>query len=97
VKVDWVSELTRRNAMVIGEPFLVSNPGSDQTRIRELDGGGVVSLTWRCPPASGRGESHPPALSEPCLTVSRHTAPIIRSRGWSRMDDAPVGEQGRAV
>src|SRR5664279_1141081 len=45
VKVDWVSELTRRNAMVIGEPFLVSNPGSDQTRIRELDGGGVMSLT----------------------------------------------------
>jgi hypothetical protein len=28
--------------------------------------------------ASSRGESHPPALSEPDVTVSRHPAPIIR-------------------
>ncbi len=31
------------------------------------------------PLASSRGESHPPALSEPCLIVSDHTAPIVRS------------------
>jgi putative transposase len=29
--------------------------------------------------ASSRGESHPPALSEPCLIVSDHTAPIVQS------------------
>jgi len=31
------------------------------------------------PLASSRGEFHPPALSEPCLIVSDHTAPIVRS------------------
>ena len=29
--------------------------------------------------ASSRGEFHPPALSEPCLIVSDHTAPIVQS------------------
>ena len=28
-------------------------------------------------PSSSRGESHPPALTEPCLTVSRYTALLI--------------------
>jgi hypothetical protein len=27
--------------------------------------------------SSSRGESHPPALTEPCLTVSRYTALLI--------------------
>ena len=31
--------------------------------------------------ASRRGELHPPALSEPDVTVSRHPAPIIRRAG----------------
>jgi HTH-like domain len=29
--------------------------------------------------SGGRGESHPPAPTEPCVTVSRHTAPTIQS------------------
>jgi hypothetical protein len=29
--------------------------------------------------ASSRGESHPPALSEPCVNLSIHTAPITQS------------------
>jgi hypothetical protein len=31
--------------------------------------------------ASSRGEFHPPALSEPCVNLSIHTAPITRSHG----------------
>ena len=31
--------------------------------------------------ASGRGESHPPALSEPCVNLSIHSAPITQSHG----------------
>ena len=30
---------------------------------------------------SGRGESHPPALAEPCVNLSTHTAPITQSYG----------------
>ncbi|MHA5049093.1 alcohol dehydrogenase catalytic domain-containing protein [Streptomyces sp. SD15] len=28
-------------------------------------------------PPSSRGESHPPALTEPCVTVSRYTALVV--------------------
>jgi hypothetical protein len=31
--------------------------------------------------SGGRGESHPPAPTEPCVTVSRHTAPTIQLAG----------------
>ena len=31
----------------------------------------------RLGPSSSRGEFHPPALTEPCLTVSRYTALLI--------------------
>ncbi len=31
--------------------------------------------------ASRRGESHPPALSEPCLNLSAYTAPIVQPPG----------------
>jgi hypothetical protein len=31
--------------------------------------------------ASRRRESHPPPLSEPCLTVSRYTAPAVEPVG----------------
>jgi predicted PurR-regulated permease PerM len=34
----------------------------------------IVREIWR---SSSRGESHPPALTEPCLTVSRYTALLI--------------------
>lgn len=30
---------------------------------------------------SGRGESHPPALAEPCVNLSAHTAPITQPYG----------------
>src|SRR5215207_2851066 len=30
---------------------------------------------------SSRGESHPSALSEPCLSLSTHTAPIVQPSG----------------
>ena len=33
--------------------------------------------------ASGRGESHPPALSEPDVSLSTHPAPIIQPHGMS--------------
>ena len=32
---------------------------------------------------SGRGESHPPALSEPDMNLSTHPAPIIQPHGTS--------------
>ena len=32
---------------------------------------------------SGRGESHPPALSEPDVNLSTHPAPIIQPHGTS--------------
>ena len=32
---------------------------------------------WREQRSSSRGEFHPPALTEPCLTVSRYTALLI--------------------
>lgn len=28
---------------------------------------------------SSRGESHPPALVEPCVNLSVHTAPVVQS------------------
>jgi hypothetical protein len=43
------------------------------------------------PLASSRGEFHPPALSEPCVSLSAYTAPITRSYGrtpncqWANM------------
>ena len=37
---------------------------------------------------SGREELPLPALSEPCMTVSRHTAPVIRSWAGSRVPSA---------
>ncbi len=30
---------------------------------------------------SRRGELHPPALVEPCVTLSRHTAPVVQPSG----------------
>ena len=35
--------------------------------------------------ASGAGEFHPRALSEPDVTLSRHPAPIVRPRPWIRL------------
>ena len=35
--------------------------------------------------ASGAGESHPRALSEPDVTLSRHPAPIVRPRPWIKL------------
>jgi hypothetical protein len=42
------------------------------------------------PLVSSRGEFRPPALVEPCVNLSIHTAPITRSL---RLDELPVGEQ----
>jgi hypothetical protein len=36
----------------------------------------VTSRHASCPLASSRGEFHPPALLEPCVSLSTHTAPI---------------------
>ena len=35
--------------------------------------------------ASGAGEFHPRALSEPDVTLSRHPAPIVRPRPWIKL------------
>jgi putative transposase len=40
-----------------------------------------VGRTGICFEVSQRRESHPPLLSEPCLTVSRHTAPTVEPVG----------------
>ena len=31
--------------------------------------------------SSRRGESHPPALAEPCVSLSAHTAPVAQPSG----------------
>jgi hypothetical protein len=41
---------------------------------------------------SRRGEFHPPALLEPCVTVSRHTAPVVEPLGsapWRQWTNMP--------
>jgi putative transposase len=40
-----------------------------------------VGRTGICYEVSRRRESHPPPLSEPCLTVSRYTAPAVEPVG----------------
>lgn len=49
-------------------------------------------------PPSSRGESHPPALTEPCLTVSRYTALVVLvTRPWGRRLSRPTGRRTLAV
>ena len=52
-----------------------------------IDGPPKIALlaTDRDPEASGAGESHPRALSEPDVTLSRHPAPIVRPRPWIKL------------
>jgi transposase InsO family protein len=40
-----------------------------------------VGATGVCFEVSRRRESHPPPLAEPCLTVSRYTAPLVEPVG----------------
>ncbi len=76
----------------------------------ELAPGGIAALaagfdspvlTGRRAPdlSSSRGEFHPPALTEPCLTVSRYTALLIRSlRTWmSRPSEQTIRALDRRV
>src|ERR1022692_2431624 len=47
---------------------------------------------------SSRGESHPPALTDPYVTVSRHTALVVLvTRPWGRRLSMPSGRRTRAV
>jgi hypothetical protein len=41
----------------------------------------VMEVSSRYAQASRRGESRPPALSEPCLNLSVYTAPIVQPAG----------------
>ena len=45
----------------------------------------VLLASDRNDEASGAGESHPRALSEPDVTLSRHPAPIVRPRPWIKL------------
>ena len=44
--------------------------------------------------ASGRGESHPPALSDPGVSLSAHRAPIIQPMA---AQGSPSGQTGSAL
>jgi hypothetical protein len=57
---------------------LVAGVGFEPTSAKPT----VLQTAWpepaTCRLASSRGESHPPALSEPCVNLSIYTAPIIQ-------------------
>jgi transposase InsO family protein len=64
-----------------------SDRGSNYTsyefakKIKDMDMRQSVGRTGICWEVSRRRESHPPPLSEPCLTVSRYTAPAVEPVG----------------
>jgi len=43
--------------------------------------------------SSNAGESHPYVLTEPCLTVSRHTALLVQSRMYCYITDEPIANE----
>ena len=81
----------------IGEAVMHTDRGTQYTshafRDRCLADGVIPSVgrTGTCYEVSRRRGSHPPPLSEPCVTVSRYTAPVVEPVGnapcrqWANM------------
>jgi hypothetical protein len=84
---------TNRDARAINAPCFLAEcsnrlrttQGTPKLRPIARDTTRQRSLRERTSPTpirvSGRGESHPPALAEPCVSLSTHTAPIIQPQG----------------
>jgi hypothetical protein len=88
--VGWVeveAELVSFVAVVsvgVADPALLrvhpggwSCPGESVSDLQRPDSGVDVRVVSR------RRESHPPPLVEPCVTVSRHTAPVVEPLGMA--------------
>jgi putative transposase len=90
-------EMAARNVDLPPGAVFHSDRGSNYTSAEfaaVLEGLGIsqsVGRTGICYEVSRRRESHPPPLSEPCLTVSRYTAPVAEPVGnapcrqWANM------------
>ncbi len=66
---EWAPMAARNLGLLLSEHHDVA--GARAAYQRAIDSGQV----------SRRGELHPPALVEPCVTLSRHTAPVVQPSG----------------
>jgi len=95
--IEMAIEMAARNHALAENAIFHSDRGSNYTSRQFARTLGIYNLrhsvgrTGICYEVSRRRESHPPPLSEPCLTVSRYTAPVAEPVGnapcrqWANM------------
>ncbi|WP_329142580.1 IS3 family transposase [Streptomyces sp. NBC_01456] len=85
--IEAAIEMAARNHPLSEDAIFHSDRGSNYTSeqfARTLDRLGIrqsVGRTGICYEVSRRRESHPPPLSEPCVNLATHTAPIVEPVG----------------
>jgi putative transposase len=95
--IEAAIEMAARNHRLAEDAIFHSDRGSNYTSakfaktLKKLKLRQSVGRTGICYEVSRRRESHPPPLSEPCVTVSRYTAPVVEPVGnapcrqWAKM------------